>query len=250
MFRGLIAGLILLVTATASSAGGIQVQEVEGQAPILHYYGTVTQGDAQGLQTYILVYQPQKIIMTSGGGNAHEGYAIASVLSQAQMTVEVPKGYMCMSACAVGFLGGGTKIIDGILGFHIAYSRAEIPDGYGMKMGQVFGLVDAYVLIENGYNLLLARMTNDLTSPSNFLVFTSEEELARFYVRTPYNFAYDYIDIPEFFADMDQEDFYEWFLDRVYPPKELQDLQNKQRREVALGISGEEDRPELYEEEE
>ena len=249
MFRCLIAGLFLLA-ATAANAGAIQVKEVEGQAPILHYYGGVTRGDANGLRTYSMLYQPQKIIMTSQGGDAREGYAIASVLSQAQMTVEVPKGYMCMSACAVGFLGGGKKIINGILGFHIAYSRAEIPDGYGVKMGQVFGLVAAYTLIENGYNLLLARMTNDLTSPSDFLVFTTEEELEAFYVRTPYNFAYDYIDIPKFFKDMEQEDFYEWFLERIYPPKELQDLESKQRREVALGISGEEDRPELYEEDE
>lgn len=242
--KTLLAGATAVATLVAPAyAGEFRVSEDE---TVLYYLGGVTAGDSQYLEQYISVYQPEKVVMASNGGNAGEGYAIAHVLSQSQMTVEVPKGYMCMSACAVGFLGGGTKIIDGILGFHIAYSRGDIPDGYGMKVGQQFGLLDAYLMIENGYNLLLARMTNDLTSPSDFLVFTSEEELEVFKVSSQYNFAYDYIDIPDFFDGMEVEDFWKWFTERIYPPKELQDLQTKQRIEVALGISGEEDQPENY----
>jgi len=237
-------GLIAAITiAVPVHAGEFRISEDE---TVLYYLGGVAAGDARAMEQYILVYQPEKVVMTSNGGNASEGYALSSVLSQSQMTVEVPKGYMCMSACAVAFLGGGEKIIDGVLGFHIAYSRGDIPDGYGMKIGQQFGLLDAYLMIENGYNLLLARMTNELTSPSDFLVFTSEEELDIFRVNNPYNFAYDYIDLPEFFKDMEPEDFWKWFTERVYPPKELQDLQIKQRREMALGISGEEDRPDQH----
>ncbi len=242
--KKLIGGVLAALTLAAPAySGEFRLSEDE---KVLYYLGGVVAGDARYLEQYITVYQPEKVIMASNGGNAGEGYAIANVLSQAQMTVEIPKGYMCMSACAVGFLGGGTKIIDGILGFHIAYSRGDIPDGYGMKVGQQFGLLDAYLFIENGYNLLLARMTNDLTSPSDFLVFTSEEELDVFKVNSQYNFAYEYIDIPDFFKDMEREDFYMWFIERVYPPKELQDLQTKQRIEVALGISGEEDQPDNY----
>lgn len=236
-----ITGLVAALTLAAPAySGEFQISEDE---TVLYYLGSVTRGDANALAQYIAYYQPEKVIMASNGGAASEGYAIANVLSQSQMTVEIPKGYMCMSACAVGFLGGGTKIIDGILGFHIAYSKGDIPDGYGMKVGQQFGLLDAYLMIENGYNILLARITNELTSPSDFLVFTSEEELEVFKVKDPYNFAYSYIDLPEFFVGMDAEEFWEWFTDRIYPPKELQDLQIEQRIQLAIELSGEEDRP-------
>lgn len=248
---GLLTAVALL--GTQASAGQIEVYEQEGSPPILHYFGSVTSatsrtpGDAEMLESYINWYQPQKVIMTSSGGSSREGYLIASVLQQAQVTVEVPKGYMCMSACAVGFLGGGTKIIEGVLGFHVMYIAGEVPEHYAATAGQQTGLQDAYASLETGYNLMLFNMTAYLTSPSDFLVFTSEEELEHFKVTDPYKFVYSYINTPDFFEEMDDEDVYKWFLDRVLPPKELQKLVERQRIEVSLASSGEADRPEFSE---
>ena len=246
MIRKLLSSLALVVAASTASAGNINLIEVEGQAPILHYFGPVTQGDAQGLQSYIQWYQPQKVVMTSEGGSSREGYMIAQVLSQASMHVEVPKGYMCMSACAVGFLGGATKTVEGILGFHVMYIPGEVPEHYAATAGQQTGLQDAYASLENGYNLMLFNMVAYLTSPSDFLVFTSEEELAVFKVTDPYNIVWSFLEEPEFFREMDDEDVYKWFTERVLPPKELQKLVEKQRVEVAIAKSLEPDRPEFY----
>jgi hypothetical protein len=50
--------------------------------------------------------------LISGGGNLDEGVKVGEVLRQFQATVRVPKGYRCVSACTVAFLGGAFRIID------------------------------------------------------------------------------------------------------------------------------------------
>lgn len=249
VLKSLIAGALLL-TATVANAGNIQVYDEpdDGIAPVLHYFGPVTAGDARGLDSYITHYQPSKVIMTSEGGNSNEGYALAMVLSAHQMHVEVPKGYMCMSACAVAFLGGATKTVDGMLGFHVMYIPGEVPEHYAATAGQQTGIMDTITSLSTGYNLMLFQVTAYMTSPSDFLVFTSEEELALFYVADQYNFIYQYLDTPEFFDDMDDEDMIKWFSDRVLTPKEMNDMQIQQRLEAALESNGEADRPEYHEE--
>lgn len=248
--KKLVTGALAAITLAAPAyAGNIQVYDEpdDGIAPVLHYFGPVATNDAYYLDQYIRAYQPSKVIMTSEGGSSNEGYALARVLSAHQVHVEVPKGYMCMSACAVAFLGGATKTIDGMLGFHVMYIAGTAPEHYAATAGQQTGIMDTVTSLQTGYNLMLFQMTAYMTSPSDFLVFTSEEELAVFYVADQYNFIYQYLDEPEFFKDMDDEDVYKWFLDRVLSPKEMNDMQIKQRLEVALEASGEEARDDLME---
>jgi len=53
-----------------------------------------------------------EVWLISGGGNLDEGVKVGEVFREFQATVRVPKGYRCVSACTVAFLGGAFRIVD------------------------------------------------------------------------------------------------------------------------------------------
>jgi hypothetical protein len=68
-------------------------------------------GDADRLRAAMNA-RIDEVWLISGGGNLDEGVKVGEVLRQFQATVRVPKGYRCVSACTVAFLGGAFRIVD------------------------------------------------------------------------------------------------------------------------------------------
>lgn len=67
------------------------------------------------------------IYMNSNGGSLEDGYAMGRVIRRHQAAARVVSHQVCASACAVAFLGGHFRSLegDGVLIFHAPYIKTE-----------------------------------------------------------------------------------------------------------------------------
>jgi len=134
----------------------------------------------------------------SGGGVAQEGFLIGNVLSKHGVTAIVPPGGVCLSACAIGFLGAKEYIVRGVLGFHNMYIPAEvtvnIEDLQLLIIGQSFGVQTTAFFLANGFDVSLPMIIANLTTPERFVIFTSTEDLMIFFARTEEDNVSGYLD--------------------------------------------------------
>src|SRR5258705_13190166 len=126
---GRLAGLALialLVSALPAHALMFQEQQLESGQWILwvrdcgkqgfkdkscqEFQTAFSKGDADRLRLAISSKYTE-VWLVSGGGNLDEGVKVGEVLRAAQATVRVPRGYRCVSACTVAFLGGAFRVI-------------------------------------------------------------------------------------------------------------------------------------------
>jgi hypothetical protein len=143
--KGLHAGMVraLGVAASALLVGLVAAQPVQAaelrrikiglpDIEVFHYQGPVAAGDALRLQTELARIDPRKrvaILLSSPGGLSSEGKALGRLFYNAKISTFVRggNGGVCMSACAMAFLGGRDShtgeplrvvIQGGALGFH------------------------------------------------------------------------------------------------------------------------------------
>lgn len=196
MIRSIIAGALLL--ASPLYAEELRVINLPEEDVIL-LTGDIIQGTAQRLDD-MLVANPtiKKVGMVSGGGLAYEGFNIADVLSNHDVTAIVPRGYVCLSACAIGFIGAKDYVILGALGFHNMYITNEnLVDADKLLLlirGQQFGVRTAIFFIQNGFEVELPYIISAVTTPEEFLVFTSTGDLMTFFARSEEDNIIDYLD--------------------------------------------------------
>jgi hypothetical protein len=70
-----------------------------------------SEGDARRLRA-VINRSFHEVWLISGGGNLHEGVEVGKVLREFQASVRVPRGYRCVSACTVAFMGGFFRTVD------------------------------------------------------------------------------------------------------------------------------------------
>ena len=70
------------------------------------------EGDAAELERQLRSGRYEEVWLASGGGSLAEGIKIGQLLRRVQMTVRVPAGQSCVSACTVAFLGGAFRFVD------------------------------------------------------------------------------------------------------------------------------------------
>lgn len=195
MIRSLIAGVLLL--ASPLQAEELQILNFPDEDVIL-LTGEIIQGTAQRLDE-LLTANPTitKVGMVSGGGLAYEGFNIANVLSNHDVTAIVPKGYACLSACAIGFIGAKEYVVLGAIGFHNMYIDGENlveADKLSLLLsGQRFGVRTAIFFVANGFEMELPYVISVLTSPEEFIIFGSTEDLLTFFARTEEDNVVDYL---------------------------------------------------------
>jgi hypothetical protein len=81
------------------------------------------EGDAEILRQH-LRWGYDEVWLYSGGGDLNEGLKMGEILRRAKMTVRVPNGARCISACTVAFLGGLFRFVDDGATYEVhAYSR-------------------------------------------------------------------------------------------------------------------------------
>lgn len=185
----------------ASAVSAAEVDYIVGGETGRHYatvFGPIQVGDSVKLEALLLA-NPQitHVGLISEGGIADEGYRLAEVISNHSLDTVVPEGAWCLSACAEAFIGGVNYEIDGILGFHKSYippqTENEIGSQDAFDFGQQAGMRSLYAYLANGFSAQLGFIIGGWTSPENFLVFFSEEQLAEFFVRSDEDSVTDYL---------------------------------------------------------
>lgn len=199
MIRSLRAALLGgLLMASPLQAEEIRVIDL-AEGSVILFAGDVIEGSAQRLDD-VLTANPaiKRVGMVSGGGLAYEGFNIASVLSKHDVIAIVPRGYVCLSACAIGFIGAKEYVILGALGFHNMYitdeNMVEADKLMLIIRGQQFGVRTAIFFIENGFEVELPYIISAVTTPEEFIVFTSTEDLMTFFARNEEDNIINYLD--------------------------------------------------------
>jgi hypothetical protein len=144
------------------------------------FWGAIEDGDADKLSDLLDSTGIDVVVVHSPGGSATEGLSLGELMRDKDIKVVVPKRGMCLSACAIMFTGSNDQVLEGLLGFHVAWTSADLSANDAMQGGQYFGLLGAAHFIDSGYGLALPHIVTVTTSPEVFLVFTDIEELNRF----------------------------------------------------------------------
>ena len=190
---------VMATLAMATTAHAAEITYTVGGESGRHYAvfaGPVEVGDAAKLEALLLA-NPQitHIGLVSQGGIADEGYRLSEVISNHGLHSVVPEGTWCLSACAEAFIGGVTYEIDGVVGFHKSYipDDSEVGAQDAFDYGQWAGTRSLYSYLANGFSAQLGFIVNGYTSPTEFLVFFSEEQLDEFFVRSDEDKVIDYL---------------------------------------------------------
>lgn len=162
-----IAVLTLLLVSGTSTNGAT----ITHNGTTITLSGDIKNRDAERLQTTIDSTGITTVYLNSGGGVALEGYRIGHTLFKNNSLAIVSKGNSCLSACAVAFLGSSSKVLSGILGFHVAWSLDETSSySDGMKNGQLFGALTASYFFNTGYTAQLPLIISQVTDSETFLI--------------------------------------------------------------------------------
>ena len=167
MFKSILTGLgLALLMASPLPAGTLRHDDFA-----ITYEGTVKDGDAGRLFTLLESTGIKTLYLNSPGGAAVEGYRLGYLIQDMGVRTIVKEGDVCHSACAIAFIAGATKTMDGMLGFHVAYSP-EDRDTYsaGMKNGQFIGTLTAAYFFNMGYTVQLQILVTQVTDAETFLL--------------------------------------------------------------------------------
>ena len=212
--KQLLLSLAIALTGVAASAAELSISTGERTGrTYINFTGNIEAGDANRLALFALENpQADWVNFNSPGGLATEGYQIANILSQYHLKAYVNYGAACLSACYSAFLGAWEYDIKGVLGAHVAWSPdEELQEGDSVSAvlarGQALGNYDVYHHIANGFSYELPFYITRLTSASDFLVFTNNDEFLKFYKR----------------EDIDNDKLNPYFEFNNEPPKVVKD---------------------------
>ena len=142
---------------------------------MIYLSGTIEEGDADTLAAMAEVSGITQLTLESDGGLATEGYDLGYTIRQLGLDTSVVEGATCLSACAVAFLGGDVKTVDGLLGFHVAWSEHQGTYSEGMKSGQIIGALNSGYFFEMGYTIQLPHIVAHMTDAEHFLLLSAAD---------------------------------------------------------------------------
>ena len=174
-------GIVRVLDATLAS----------GYKDIMMYSGPIKENSTEVIKFFIEQYpEITEITLNSPGGVAYESFEMGAYFSERGLSTTVSPGKICLSSCAIAFMGGTDYKIDGVLGFHTAWlslgGEVEItPEmlNQSYRSGQMIGSQLSYYLRVNGFHDFLTLQINSRTDKDKFLSFTHEDELNEWYVR-------------------------------------------------------------------
>ncbi len=171
--------------------GIVTVLEDNQYKDIFYYRGSIETSTTEVIQYFAKQYPHIKeIALNSPGGAAYESFELGSWFSDYGMSTTVPPGSICLSACAIAFIGGKDYTVNGSLGFHAAwigldntvmFDLEQLNDAYGA--GQLIGTQMSYFFRVNGFHDALALQIAAKTDAEHFIIFSHENELAPFFSR-------------------------------------------------------------------
>jgi hypothetical protein len=118
------------------------------------------------------------IVMYGPGGDFYAGLRMGEMIANANVTVVIPEGKSCISACSFMAIAGERIILDGTLEFHAPYF-SSVPVGVTiLDIAQRFGVgyIDmATYLVKHGYTTNFARKLLKDTSPCKFIIVDKQK---------------------------------------------------------------------------
>ncbi len=194
--------VVLLVTPTAKAANFTH------NGHVISLSGDIQEGDARRLSTIAEQTGIKTLFMSSNGGHAIEGFRLGYTINRLGLQTIVSDGDSCLSACAIAFLGGTSKVQAGILGFHVAWAPNNTGTfSEGMKSGQYFGTVTALYFFNMGYTGQLYAIVSQITDSETFLLIEASD--LNMFEMVDNNFS-EFIQLPE-----------RWVANRVADPLRL-----------------------------
>lgn len=148
-------------------------------------------------QTHRLVRMYPTLRLDSPGGNMLGGLRLGYALRDIGIHTEVPNGAKCFSACAMAFLGGAARTVEGQFGVH----AVNIPSSHVARAQENLGgavdsiqklsaFVVAYVTAMTGRQDMAIKA---LATSASDIAILSDDELSRMHVitlaRRPSQFA-------------------------------------------------------------
>jgi len=120
----------------------------------LFYFGNgqgseIVSGDSLDLRKALRNEKVNKVVLYSNGGFVNEGLIMAGIIHDKGLTTVIPKGAVCLSACAYMLFAGDQRLVDGELGVHqVGYGQdvsgdlvplGETAEGIQETLAEVLG---------------------------------------------------------------------------------------------------------------
>ena len=168
--------VIVLILILTLVTGPAKAATFTHNGNVIYLEGEIKQRDSDKLKAMVEATGINTVFLNSNGGNAVEGFNLGYTINELGLQTIVADGTSCLSACAIAFLGGTSKVQGGLLGFHVAWA----PDNTGtysegMKSGQFFGTATAVYLFRMGYTAQLYGLVSQITDAKTFLFISSDD---------------------------------------------------------------------------
>lgn len=137
--------LLMLVTSANAADIAAKPDADDPSIGIVTVIGQINEGDSDQFSSVIQGYSKAIVVFDSPGGNLFAGLQIGQVIRTHEFATGVPDGASCASACALAWLGGTRRYLQGSgeVGFHAAYR--EDSNGQKSESGVGNALVGAYL---------------------------------------------------------------------------------------------------------
>lgn len=175
MLKYLAVAASLLFTSAAHAA-------VKVEDNVLYITGNTTKAQAAAVARSFKTHDIRRVVMYGRGGNFFAGLSIGYAIKQNNVTVQIPSGRQCISACAFAALGGERIMLGGQLWFHKAYRQTyatveslEDIDKGGQSVGA--SLMHYSYLI--GSPVVFTYEVIHNTSSCKFLIVDSTKEIRK-----------------------------------------------------------------------
>ena len=192
MFKSVLTAIALTLISTTSFASAAE-QRVDMELmykygdrsvaynPLTHSViisGVTTSKQSIALYNTLKNHQVSTIILYGPGGDFYAGLRMGDIIAKANVTVIIPEGKSCVSACSFMALAGERIILDGNLEFHAPYFSSVPASASILDIAQKFGVgyMDmATYLVKHGYTTGFARKLLKDTSPCKFIVVAEQK---------------------------------------------------------------------------
>lgn len=142
--RYVLAGLLAIGLAGPALAAEIYREAGDDGIDFISVTGVLNEGDDTVFRKIAAASEKAIVVLNSEGGRVTAGIEIGRAIKLRGFATAVPPETLCASACALTWLAGAPRFLDGTskLGFHAAY---RVVDGKASESGVGNALVGAYL---------------------------------------------------------------------------------------------------------
>lgn len=175
------------LAAIMATIGGLLIWSVAAEAAVykrdahtLEISGPTTRQQAAQAITLLRANDIKRVVMWGDGGDFYAGLAIGLEIQREGVTVQVPTGRRCVSACAFAAIAADNIMLGGELWFHAAYIP-HYPTNVTLEKislwGQQTGAQTLYYATKIDVPAVFIWEILTTTSPCKFLVVKSTRSI-------------------------------------------------------------------------